>query len=47
MKEMIKQHGGVLAEAIGGILLIGLIGTVLFGGGLAGIAKIFSTWLYG
>jgi hypothetical protein len=47
MKEIIKQYGETLAEAIGGILLIGLIGTVFFGGGLAGIAKIFSAWLYG
>lgn len=47
MKEVIKQHGGTLAEAAGGILVIGLIAFAFFGGGLAQIAKMFSAWLYG
>lgn len=47
MKEVIKQYGSALMEAAGGIIVIGLIGVAFLGGGLAGIARIFSTWLYG
>lgn len=47
MKEIMKQHGGTLAEAAGGILLIGLIAAAFFGGGISGITEAFSAWLYG
>lgn len=47
MKEVIKQHGGALAEAAGGIVIIGLIGAAFLGGGLGQIAKLLSAWLYG
>lgn len=47
MKEIVKQHGGMIAETAGGIIILGLIGTAFLGGGLGRIAKIFSAWLYG
>lgn len=47
MKEMMKQHGGTIAEAAGGIIIIGLIGAAFLGGGLGQIAKLLSAWLYG
>lgn len=47
MKEVIKQHGGAIAEAAGGIVVIGLLAGAFFGGGLSGIAKMLSAWLYG
>lgn len=47
MKEMIKEHGGMIAEAVGGLMLIGLLAGAFLGGGLSKIAKLFSAWLYG
>lgn len=47
MKEVIRQHGGTLAEAAGGVLLIGLTAFAFFGGGLGRIAELLSAWLYG
>lgn len=47
MKEIVKQHGGMIAEAAGGIIIIGLIGAAFLGGGLGWIAKMLSAWMYG
>lgn len=47
MREIIKEHGGMIAEAAGGLLVIGLMGAAFFGGGLSAIARTFSAWLYG
>ena len=47
VKEIVKQHGGMIAEAAGGIIIIGLIGAAFLGGGLGWIAKMLSAWMYG
>ncbi|MGN0291899.1 MAG: hypothetical protein ACI4C5_08205 [Lachnospiraceae bacterium] len=47
MRETIKQHGGMIAEAAGGLIVIGLMAAAFLGGGLSVIAKTFSAWLYG
>lgn len=47
MKEIIREHGGAVADAAGAILVTALIAGAVFGGGISRVTEYFSAWLYG
>lgn len=47
MREAVKQYGETVIEAVAAILVIGGFAGMVFGGGFARAAQLFSAWLYG
>lgn len=47
MNELMKENGSVILEALGGVLVIGILAAAFLGGGLAKASQAFSSWLYG